>query len=132
MMETIPKNKKIIKLNWKEFDELISKLANKVKEFNFEYIFGIPKGGLIPAVVLCHILNKKLLVEFGGLYDDLLNHEVLIVDDICDSGKTMRKYSTLAKYTATLHYVKSSIFTPDFWVAEKDKDSWIVYPWEQT
>jgi hypoxanthine phosphoribosyltransferase len=63
----------------------------------------------------------------------------LWVDDIVDSGSTLRwfiDYTGLEMdkdfYVATLHWCKenSPDLQPNFYVELKNKENWIVYPWE--
>lgn len=76
-------------------------------EFRPTIVFGIARGGLIPATMLSHYFEVPLvslnISLRDGLVDnfhsavDTLKHEIvskqriLIVDDICDSGATLRR-----------------------------------------
>lgn len=112
-----------VKFTWNQFDIAVRGLANALPK-DFDQIYGIPRGGLVLAVVLSHLTGKPLTTQLGG-------SSLLVVDDISDSGKTLAKYAQLAKYTATIHYVHDSIFEPTVWVSGKLKQTWIVYPWEE-
>ena len=116
-------NKRFI--TWDYIETAIDNIASQVKssELNIEYILGIPRGGLIPAVMLSHKLNIPLFRP--GM---VLNNKVLIVDDICDSGGTLQKYNVIT--TATIHTKLTASVQPTFHYEVVDKD-WIVYPWEQ-
>lgn len=124
------------KISWKKFDELCQNLATgialeKTQPLRFiKQIYGIPRGGLVVAVKLSHLLNIPLITDFFEI-DDL----TLIVDDLTDSGEEL--YS-VAKYeegwahigfTATLFHNGSSKVQPDFWVEWKPK-GWVQFPWE--
>lgn len=104
-------------ISWEDFDNLCYSLANKIQASGkqFKSIYGIPRGGLIVAVKLSHILG----IPFKEDAD-------LVVDDICDSGKTLEG---IKKHTATLHFRVGASVKPNFYVEEK-KDEWIKYPWE--
>jgi len=115
--------------DWEYIEMSVSELCDRVKDESFEGIYGIPRGGLIPAVMMSHELNIPLITSFNGMYDT----KFLIVDDIADTGVTLEKYKKLevceyAKY-ATIDYHKQSVVEPDYWIGEKG-DKWIVYPWE--
>jgi hypoxanthine phosphoribosyltransferase len=57
---------------------------------------------------------------------------ILIVDDICDTGKTLKPFKYESNvYTATLHYKTLAIIEPDFWWKLAPSNEWIVYPWER-
>tara|TARA_B100000989_G_C19525858_1_gene466836 strand:+ start:2358 stop:2801 length:444 start_codon:yes stop_codon:yes gene_type:complete len=123
-------------IDWVEIDSLIFRLIYKIKESNLEFknIYGIPRGGLIPAVILSHKLNIPLAKEDIG-------PNTLIVDDICDSGETLdklvEKYQTLYSFpfnlkTAVLHYKPhTSCFEPTLYAEKWNKDVWLTYPWEK-
>lgn len=112
-----------IYFTWKDFDRAIETLAEKLPK-DFDRICGIPRGGLVVAVALSHATGKPLTLF-------LENPNLLLVDDISDSGKTLGYYSKDAKYTATIHIVRDTQFIPTTWVLEKPKDTWVVYPWEK-
>ena len=100
-------------LNWADYYVLIDKLYKKIPRNKYSSIYGIPRGGVNVAL---------------GLGIDLIDKpkkDTLIVDDICDSGQTLSKYT---QDTAVLHLKPHSKVTPTYYV-KKTKD-WIVYPWE--
>jgi hypoxanthine phosphoribosyltransferase len=109
-----------IYLTWENVEDLILILVEKLKSENYNSIFGIPRGGLIPAVLLSHKLNIPIT--------ETINENTLVVDDISDTGITLNgKY----KNTATLHYRTTSIYKPTHFASELFSDDWIVYPWEE-
>jgi len=110
-------------LTWEEVDNLVDILKQKVLDELPEIgsVMGIARGGLIPAVMLSH--------KLGVPYTNLINPNTLIVDDICDSGVTIR--DTPGVYTATLHYKKSAIAKPTIYASLLlNENQWLVYPWE--
>lgn len=115
-------------LEWKDIDDAINALAINIANsgITFSSIGGLPRGGLIPAVMLSH----KLKISFGPMPKK--DGNILIVDDICDSGKTLKPYKFETDvYTATLHYKHKAIVEPNFWWKLASEDEWIVYPWER-
>lgn len=108
---------------WDDISVLVDELCNTITSSGVQIksITGIERGGLIPAVMISHKLNIP--------YVNKINKDTLVIDDICDSGETLK--NTVAGYTATLHYKKTASFTPDFYSKEVG-DEWIVYPWERT
>lgn len=123
-------------IDWVEIDSLIFRLIYQIKEsgLKFKNIYGVPRGGLIPTVILSHKLNLPLVK--GDIGPD-----TLIIDDICDSGETLdklvKKYQTLYSFpfnlkTAVLHYKPhTSCFEPTLYAEKWNKDVWLVYPWEK-
>ena len=130
-----------------------------------EYIVGLSRGGLIPAVILSHMTGIPLFpVKYSSKSGagDNKNHDnelpmlpseyesgshcgmtsptVLLVDDISDSGLTLREvkdtyeYQGHNVYTAALYYKELSepVITPDIiWRTIPEDGPWIIFPWEQ-
>lgn len=118
-------------LSWEKFEHAINELIKQIKPYiqndtsertKIKTIYGIPRGGLIPAVVLSHKLNIPLITEKKEI-----DEHTLIVDDISDSGETLKKYPN--NMSATIFFHKETKTWPNFTVFEKT-DKWIVYPWE--
>ena len=107
---------------WDDITILVDELCNTITSSGVQIksITGIERGGLIPAVMISHKLNIPYVTK--------INKHTLVVDDICDSGETLK--NIVAGYTATLHYKKTASFTPDFYSKEVGEE-WIVYPWER-
>ena len=113
--------------SWEEFNIDIATLATILRECGVHerctYIFGQPRGGLVPAVALSHALNipiRPLMDRSGCLW----------VDDIADSGKTLGQ--TLLS-VATLHCCLVQRYTcpyPIIHASKEHSDEWIVFPWE--
>jgi hypothetical protein len=122
-------------ISWDEFNDNVEKLVSKIKDV--DYIVGIPRGGLILAVTLSHKLDiKHMTVDHLEKLEDLnfLNYDrkkILIVDDISDSGQTLKYYKKAGYTTATLDVRSTTITKPDYYVNWIDNADWIVYPWER-
>jgi len=115
--------------SWEEIEELVDLLAQQIAQsgIQIEYIFGLQRGGLIPAVMLSHKLGIPMTQE-------LARQNVLIVDDICDSGETFKEFFLKYPHSifACLHFKPyTSNFNPDFSANKFFSDDWIVYPWEE-
>jgi hypoxanthine phosphoribosyltransferase len=116
-----------IYLSWDDIDALVNVLTIEIinKHPQIDSIAGLPRGGLIPAVMLSHKLNLPLVSE--------PTRKTLIVDDICDSGETFLKLLEQHPFNlfACLHYKPhTSKFPPDIWAELYEVDNWLVYPWE--
>ena len=70
-------------LTWDDIDKSVDKLCDKVDK-DVTGVFGIPRGGLIIAVMVSHKLNIPYHEELRNLYGS----KFLLVDDIADTGKT--------------------------------------------
>jgi len=110
-------------VSWDDINILVEDLCTTIKQSGAQIksITGIERGGLIPAVMISHKLNIPYVTK--------INKHTLVIDDICDTGETLK--NMVAGYTATLHYKPTAIFTPDFYSKEVGTE-WIVYPWERT
>jgi len=95
-------NKRII--SWNELQNLVSKICRDISVGNWrpDYIVGITRGGLVPAVMISHYFNvpcETLKVSLRDGNDTESNcwmsedahagKNILIVDDINDSGATI-------------------------------------------
>ncbi len=110
-------------VSWADVEDLVQELWKKVVigSMPINSIHGLKRGGYIPAVMLSHQLNLP--------YSETIYHDTLVVDDICDSGETLKKAPGV--YHAVLHYKPhTSCVVPTIWAKEVG-DDWIVYPWER-
>ncbi len=114
---------------WQEFREdleYLTALAKKNKEI--KYLYGVPRGGIALATALQERTGFKVLNTHElGEYD---SHNILVCDDIVDSGKTRERFS---KYDficvhARAGYEKMGLVTHTAHIIQQG--DWIVYPWE--
>ena len=117
-------------LTWNDIENQIDNLIQQISKSNENIVavYGLPRGGLIPAVLISHKMGIKYVNEWPLAKHLWHPDDVLIVDDICDSGKTLKGYTNYP--TATLHYKPSAVAKPTFYSDVADEDVWIVYPWE--
>lgn len=148
-------NNQIKKLfySWEHYHSLVLQLKYKISRTP-NIIVSIGKGGSIPGVILaesfeCNNLNLGLksykgqskgdVHEYQSIdsYEALRDANILIVDDLADSGETFQY--AINKFigngcerieTASIFYKNCSKFKPDHYVEEIDKNIWIVHPWE--
>lgn len=104
--------------NYIKYCEGIRNIVQQIGNSKYDYVVGVERGGLIPAIHLSHILKIPLIrvkcqtrdgasFGFAEVYCDadydhhsdlekdcdlwrVLNKRVLMVDDIIDTGKTCR------------------------------------------
>ena len=87
-----------------EFKNLVSEICRQISKDNWrpDYIVGISRGGLLPAVMISHYFNipmKPLQVslrdnietvsDLGMAEDAFAGKNILVVDDINDQGTTL-------------------------------------------
>jgi len=142
--------------NWNDICKLCKELSRKIKAsgYRVDVIVAVARGGWVPARILADLLEIKELysvkTEHWGMVAtitgearitqplnvSLKGKNVLIVDDVADTGETIRLVkehvkSMLAKdiRIAVIDYKKTSKFVPDYYAAEIEGWKWIVYPW---
>ena len=129
-------------LNWTQLETQVHILCNNITDHVLNEttglsqpsdvymgIYGIPRGGVIVAVMMSHILGVPYVDRLQSLYGE----KFLVVDDIADTGTTLEQMRAEVFQNAefaTIHYNEESIIEPNFWVSKKGSD-WIVYPWER-
>ena len=113
-------------VTWNVIDEAVTDIAFHLKQTNkdFKGVYGIPRGGLILAVMLSHKLDLPLIMS-----KEELDENSIIIDDIADTGKTLLDFTEYESYVVTIHEHEQSLIKPDYSVLDKG-DKWIVYPWE--
>ncbi len=146
-----------VHLTWRDVEELVDRLISSLHGKTFDVYLIIALGGLIPGGLIAKWLNhKRLMVACITLYNEdeqrlehplvlefpaeplLTGQEVLIVDDVWHTGRTIalvRKMVSRAggfPSVATLHYKPQQSEVegaPDYYVDAVE--DWIVYPWEE-
>jgi len=93
-----------MEIDWSFFGEICRALALKVaREFDPEVVLGIAKAGVMPGVVVASILQREFAsmivtrprgrtqpVLVAGPPATIRGRRVLIVDETCESGRTMK------------------------------------------
>lgn len=146
------------KIHYTDFDLVqdIDKIAENylIDNDRPDYILGLVRGGLVPAVYLSHKFDVPMLTGRLSLRDHksidwssfattftVLDEgkTVLVVDDMTDSGDTLNllfdkcRFPNL-KSAVLIHNLDQDSHTPDYYGRTIDKsacDQWIVFPWEQ-
>jgi len=142
-----------ITYSFDEISDISRSLASTAKKHNFTDIIGIARGGLIPAAIISYELDIPLLTVAVSSYDkkekskfkviqdfniDALdeNSNILIVDDICDTGETMGWVSSKLSQARIKNSI-ACIFTKskhtqylDFYGTVVPDNKWVVFPWE--
>lgn len=116
-------------LTWDDINDLLDIIHKKIGD-KIMFVTGIPRGGTILAILYSHRFNVKYVDRVLEYFGD----ELLILDDIADSGKTLQGWSEeyIKSSFATLHYKTTSSFKPKTFAKEIGGDyGWIVYPWEK-
>lgn len=126
---------------FEQFEADVEKIAQIIKASGrkFTHIHTLPRGGWPLATWLGNRLNLKAidvgsgLAIWGGMIctiPEIKRTEVLVVDDIADTGKQLQPYRDAGFFIATLFYKKWSTVVPDIWINEKF-EKWVKFPWEK-
>ena len=133
-------NKKLL-ITWNEFDNAVSELTNQViRDGKPDIVVGIPRGGLPLAVTLSHQLEVPLFIpSYGHSYATISDKDILIVDDISDTGQEMRQQLKYADQFEC-HQVRTLVLieregtiqpTTYKWKHITKDEGWIIFPWER-
>jgi len=144
--------KGVIDVEWPFFGELARGLALKVsREYDPEIVIGIATAGVVPGAVIAAILNREfhsMVVSrrfrsetirespavLSAAPTDIRGKRVLIVDETCDSGDTLR-LAVAAVKNAKAGDVKTAVafktgsYKPDFHGLATQ--STIILPWDR-
>ena len=118
-----------------------------VRDFEFDHVVGIYRGSLLMAVHISNVFKVPMsIVGFqtrdGKDNEPYMIHKtghapnnMLVVDDIYDTGKTMKKvmqflsYWRADKIQGFCLYGKKNNLNVSY--ANEHKGHWIVFPWEE-
>lgn len=143
-------------ITWDEVYSLCRRLARQLRtaDFRIDVIVAIARGGYIPGRLLSDMLGiqdltcfkiehyqgafkqQETLVKYP-LNADINGRNVLLLDDVCDSGDTfavgvehIRQCGAANEMrTAALHLKTVSRFVPDFYAETVGEWRWLIYPW---
>ena len=142
----------VLELSWDVFGELSRALAvNVARSYDPEMIIGIATAGVIPGAVTASILRRDFfamkITRRSGMErvrdePKLLTSapvqargkRVLIVDEICTTGETLRKALAAvravnpAEVRTASSFVKAGGYKPDFYAVETDAT--VIVPWD--
>ena len=140
--------REILEVDWPFFGELCRALALRVaRAYDPEIVVGIAKAGVIPAAIIASILQRELVTMVIARPSDaddpelivgppasLRGKRVLLVDETCDSGDTL-KVATHAVNGLRPADVRTAVsfdtgkWQPDFFAFHTEKA--IVLPWDR-
>ncbi len=140
---------------WNQIYDMLLLQAQKIQQTGFQpsVVVAVARGGLVPGRVLCDLLEVPALAVTQIQFYTNINQtalqptlkqpltlpvkgkNVLLVDDIADTGQSLRFAQTYLKTegaqdqkTATLYTKPQSQLTPDFY--EQQTSRWVVFPWD--
>jgi hypoxanthine phosphoribosyltransferase len=150
--QTVDPSQGVLHVEWPLFGELSRALALKVsREYDPDIVVGVATAGVVPGAVVAAMLgrefhsmviSRKYRAEsardapevFGSAPPEVRGKRVLIVDETCDSGDTLRLavgavVNAGAKEVRTAVGFKTGIYEPDF--HSLATSSTIILPWDR-
>lgn len=149
---SVDKSRGVMEVDWPLFGELSRALALKVaRSYDPEIVVGIATAGVVPGAVIAAILDREfhsIVVSrrlgsttvretpavLGAAPAAVRGRRVLVVDETCDSGDTLR-LAVAAVVNAGAADVRTAVgfstgnYAPDF--AGLETESRIVLPWDK-
>ncbi len=150
--QTVDPAEGVLHVEWPLFGELSRALALKVsREYDPDLVVGVATAGVVPGAVVAAMLGKEFhsivvsrkyqaeeIREFPAVLSsapaEVRGKRVLIVDETCDSGETMRLaigaiVNGGASEVRTAVEFRTGSFQPDFHALATA--STIVLPWDR-
>ncbi|HSI46837.1 MAG TPA: phosphoribosyltransferase [Ideonella sp.] len=148
-------------VSWDDYHLLIERLAIQVQEsgWQFDQILCLARGGLRPGDVMSRVFDKPLAImstssyraEAGTIQGRLdmakyitmpkgeLAGRVLLVDDLSDSGETLKAVVDRLRGLPQIQELRSAViwtkavssYTPDYYVEMLATSPWIHQPFEE-
>src|SRR6476661_11054743 len=138
----------VLEVDWAFFGEICRALALRVaRDYQPEIVLGVAKAGVIPGVVVASIMQcdfasmvvtrddpKAQPVLVTGPPPSIRGRRVLVVDETCDTGSTMRlalsevRALRPAEVRSAVSF-KTGDYAPDYHAFETE--SYIILPWDR-
>ena len=121
-------------ISWEDINNAVDELSKQIiaTGIHYEVIYALPRGGLVPAVMLSHRLDIPLVLNMEEVWRLKVKHKnALIVDDIADTGETLRYFTEQNFDIATLFVREhTSKIKPKYSYKNINHDNWLLFPWE--
>ncbi len=144
-----------LRLSWNDIQKQCEGIAKDIvkKEYNNYTIIGITRGGLAPARILSDMLDNNeiytITIKFyqsvgktakkpkiaNPLQADIIGKNILLVDDISDTGESLVVAKKHIEERGAGHIIVATLmkkpktkFEPDIFAGETS--AWVIFPWE--
>lgn len=145
-------------VSWEEIVEWSRGLSSRIREsgWNPDLVVAVSRGGFVPARLICDFMDVSDLLAVQSQHwveaakasekailkypykIDAEHKNVLIVDDIVDTGETLmlardfveREWKPASVKTAALQWISTvAKYKPDYYYIEVRDWTWFQYPW---
>ncbi|MGC8585325.1 MAG: phosphoribosyltransferase [Thermoplasmata archaeon] len=145
-------------VSWHDIERWVDDIIKKMEMDSYEpeIIIGMARGGIVPARIVSDRFQQKNLYTIKtehwgitatvdgqakivqGLPVDINNRDIIIVDDITDTGQSMKLAYEYVKSlnpksvkSSTLLHITRSVFKPDYFSQEVHESdwAWFIFPW---
>jgi hypoxanthine phosphoribosyltransferase len=137
------------KIGFGEIEEIVNEFVGGNKEFldKVEVVVGMSRGGLVPAALLAAKIDKPLIAAYINKQDEIFfdrgnwisGKNILVVDDIIRSGKTLRLLKNCLQKNCRLKSIsffalyrvkplQNENYNIQSFSRETDED--IIFPWD--
>lgn len=146
-----------IVLNDLQVSKYVDEITKKIQDSNYkpDIIISLGRGGMIPTRLLSDSLSVKEIAflpasmyigvktrnikpKMGTLTASVFRKNILLVDDILDTGITIDAAIEILKRsgasdikTATLLCKKNANRKPTYFYMNCTENDWIIFPWEK-
>lgn len=113
-------------MTYKEYNKCIDTMVEKIFSAIkggavIKTVYGVPRGGYYAAIRVANALKLLVIADPSEI-----TSFTLIVDDICDSGSTIKKYD--GKQTAVVLVKEDAPVKPTFYGEILTEDTWVEFP----
>ena len=146
-LQARPQPKAVRELSWVEFGEVVRELAARISErFKPELVLGVARGGIVVGGAIANPLRAEFLpvrVEKRGRdrgarvtfrVPEAMGRQVLVVDDVTNSGATLKKAKKLALRSGAKEVQAAALVArphgsrPEWYALETSQ--LVVFPWD--
>lgn len=103
-------------VTWGQVEQAVADLAQMIEPAD---VYGVPRGGAVPAVMLAATLGTTVL--------DTPLPGCIVVDDLVDSGRTAEKWGA---YPFVALFRKPTTPAMPHVITARERDGWLAFPWE--
>lgn len=112
----------LIDISIEEVEKRAHEVAKTYRGKFFYNVYGVPRGGLVPASIIANVLQIPLTSNPDP-------EKTLVIDELIDSGSTLTRFKKDGFNTDALFRKPHS---PEGLAPNAvEKDGWLVFPWEK-